>query len=360
MLYNVITLSEIDPTTASVRQPTDWSEHYDEADGPAKVAARRAVYDCLEPGVEPVNFEIEVIDALHHAGFSNTATVVDIGCSYPSFLEMWKLSGHFGELIGIEPNTKQFNGLPFWQPHGADATLAALKFQGDQEKLDAFYKLNAGDSATELEGIDLFEADANFIPLPDGTVDLASFMFSFYHVPKDKQAPALEEVRRVLRAGKDGAGILALATSGEDNKEVARQDELRIGKLLSLIMKTTVTPPEPLNSGFTSEDATLLLPKMFRYAYVYEYKTKIVINDRSSMHIYLNSHRSLLDKYRDKENKMPEHFYFEKVLASVVGSKIEDDIMDNGKFEDTLSQALFFASDEPINLPEKFKPIKPS
>lgn len=355
MLYNVITLSEIDPTTPGTRQPTDWSEHYDEADGPAKVAARRAVYDCLEPGIEPVNFEVEVIDALHYAGFSDTATVLDIGCSYPSFLELWQLCGHRGRLIGIEPNSKQFNGLPFWQPQATDPNPAVLKSDGYKDKFGAFYKLNEGDSAKELEGVELFEADANYIPLPDGTVDLASFMFSFYHVPKAKQGLALEEARRVLRASNHGAGILALATSGGDNKEAARKDEERIASLLSVVMKSSITPPEPLNSGFTSEDATVVLPEIFRHVYVFEHRAKIVINDSNSTHTYLNSHRSLRDKYRDENECMPPLVLFEKVLDAVVAARVEDAIIENGRFEDRLSQALFFASDETINLPEKFR-----
>lgn len=335
----------------SDRLQTDWSRHYDTPEGPRKVAARRAVYDCLEEGVEAVNFEIEVITALGMAGLRDTATIVDVGCSYPSFLELWQITGHKGRLIGIEPNTEQFNGLPFWQPLGADS--GELK---EEDRFKAFFKRHGGAENLGMPNVELFEAHANYIPLPNESADLVSFMFSFYHVPKEKQPTAIDEAKRVLvsQSGDEVTGVFALATSGNHNKEGIRENETKIAAVLSELMGMEIQPPEPLNSGFTSEDAEELLTKKFQYVAEFEHKARIVFDTPFHKAVLLNAYHSLHDKYRHKSGITPDKRTFELATQNVVGEQLLAASIHGASVEDKLHQSLFIAGHSPLRLPSKY------
>lgn len=338
-----------------VTKRLDWDEHYQTPAGPSKIEARKAVYLCLEQGVEPVDFEAEAINALDHSKLDGLATIVDVGCSYPSFLQLWKLCGHRGRLIGIEPNTAQFNGLPFWQPLDKDPVLESLIKNRDIQKIQEYYRLNDGGKRDpELDGIDLYQATADLLPLEGDSADVVTSMFMFYHIPKEKQADSILEVRRIL---KPETGVFVLATSGNQNKGGMRKNETKIAQALTTLMGEEFVPPPPLSSGFTSEDALEVLPKYFPYVYAFEHNEKIVINDEFRVQILLNSYRSLRDTYLSERGEIPEEDVFERALASVLGEQVEAVLRDKARIEDKLSQALFMASDEAMDLPEKFKRV---
>ena len=322
--------------------------------------------------VKPVDFDLELVNTLGHIGLSETATIVDIGCGYGDTLDMWELTGHKGRLIGIEPNSEQFNGRPFWQPLATDEELEALKKAGNQSKINEYYVLHQGRRGSQFGRIELFEANANFLPLPDGTVDLVTFMFSFYHILEEKQDAALDEAKRVLRQptpgqGSNGdeeiAGILALATSGDNNKEGIRRNEAKIAAELSKLMETEIEPPDPLNSGFTTEDAENILPTKFKHVSVFKHDeehtgAKIVIKTKIQKDILFNGYRTLRDQYKHSSGMIPSERMFEIALQKVVGKQIVEAEALGNYVEDQISQALFIASDQPLKrLPAKYLPV---
>jgi len=149
-------------------------------------------------------------------------------------------------------------------------------------------------------------------------------------------------------------GMMALSTSGNDNKNHMRQNEIHIAYVLSKLMSSTVTPPEPLNSGFTTEDAEVLLAQEFKYVYKFEHKAKIVIKTAEQKEIMLDAYRTLRDKYTDARGRKPDVATFEAALYSVVTKEFDRAARADTYVEDQLTQAAFFASDTPKNLPKKF------
>lgn len=356
MLYNISLMNEIFSGEHGVPVPTDWDEHYNQTDGALKVDARRKVNFCLEEGVLPVYFDKEIIVGAEAAGLAEDAVIIDIGCSYPYDLNSWqqhssKAGKLFRQFIGIEPNTQQFNGLRFWQPANIGAPV--------QEKQKTKRALRWGNLGPALLGVELIKSDANDIPLDDSTVDMAAFNFSFYHIHKHLQRAAIRETKRVLKklsgSETEVAGMITLSTSGNENKYYMRQNEIVIARMLSLLMGSAVTAPEPLNSGFTTEDAEVLLLQEFKYVYKFEHRGQIVIKNEEEEEILLAAYRTLRDKYTDENGLKPSCEVFEIALQELVGKQLKDARDSDTHVTDLLRQAAFFASDRPlINLPEKF------
>ncbi len=71
---------------------------------------------------------------------------------------------------------------------GANVTAVEV----DEQHVSAIKQAH-GDTITALMG------EAQALPLPDASVDLACFMFSFHHVPLHYQETAISEAQRVLR-----------------------------------------------------------------------------------------------------------------------------------------------------------------
>jgi hypothetical protein len=340
-----------------------WNQHYNDPLGSEKVEQRRAVYDCLRPGEHPVNFERELRAAAVHAGLDAGASIVDVGCSFPWFLLSWQGSGHTGRLVGIEPNTAQFNGLPYWEPKDGQHDPKSLLDGMPPDALELFFsQIEVENDA--LPGIHLFKSDANFIPATSGSVDLLSFMFSFYHVRKDRQLPAIIEARRVLRkdtSRQDAlgrvSGMFALATSGNQNKRGIRENEIRIAAMLSELYGEEVTPPEPLNSGFTTEDARTVLPPSFRYVYEYLHETEMFIDSDDDVAVVIKAYKTLRDKYRKTSGEFPDKLTFSLVLRECVELEMFERIDKGSETVDHISQSLFLASDRELDLPDKYKEL---
>lgn len=346
------------------RIPTDWNEHY-ARNGEINIALRQMGYVLTPEGIPHIDWDVAEYEACRAVGLRDDSTIVDVGCGKPNRLELWHLLGHTGGKIGIEPNVTQFDGRPYWQLQGGKPLLidTSGRVIGSDKPILTPYD--------EDRNIFLIQGDANFMPfIQPGTIDLISFMFSFYHVDPSKQEPAIDLARELL-AKMGGArtaegvvdGIFSLATSGRHNKEKAREDELRIAHLLTRLLKTHVQPPEPLNSGFTSEKAKQLLSRKFRHLYCLEHKTNMVVIDDFSQGVYLRSHMSLRDKYRYKDLKgndcYPSEGLFSSVVDMIVGGQIRDAVEDKLPFLDTISQSLFLASDRELkNLPPGFIEIR--
>lgn len=353
-------MRELEPKDAYLPNIHMWDEHYTDLSAPEKVAMRRKVDECLEPGVEPVDFDFKLITVAHALGLHDGAAIVDIGCGISderSLLAGFKVAGfHNSLLVGIEPNISETYGRDYWQPGGTREEMEQLKAEGDPDKIRHLYTLQAGQRRED--GTELYKADANFIPFPDSTFDLAVFNFSLYHVDKDKQTAALEEARRVLKhSGGEISGILAITTSGPDNKQGACALQLEVAKELSKDSDEPYAAPAPLSSGFTSDDARKLVPEHFKHVYMYEHRATTVFNTPQTKEIYLNSQRTFRDLYRTPDGHIPSPQLFERTLRKVVRRQLLYTFLMGSRFEDQLSRALILASDQELTVPEDYRQI---
>ncbi len=337
---------------------TYWRQQYGDLDGPDKIAARRELNYCLDEGVSPIDFDQLAYKSLKAVGVGERATILDIGCSFPFYLEAWKMARHKGHLIGVDPNSEQFNGLPFWQPLGKDREYERIRQEGDPEKLSAFYerigKLHTG----SISGIELISAPADFIPLSDNEADVVSWMFSAYAIAKEKQEASFEEAYRVQKED----GIHVIATSAGNNKEGIRENEAKIAAALTEQTGVEFLKPIPINAGFTSEDAVERMAKDFNHVWVFPHRQKMVFDSPRRHRALLKAYMSFRDGYlaRHDHAQIPTTTEFEMGLMAVVGTQIAEAYIDNhGRIEDTLAQDLVFASDRVLkNVPKIFKRLQ--
>lgn len=361
-------MSEQDPSIGEHNHPFNWGTNYDTAEGKNKIAARQAVYWCLEPGVQPPDYDLEIIAGLQHAELSPLSTIVDIGCSFPGgFLKLCGLTGLRARLIGIDPYAKQFSGLPYLEPQGSREEFQALLCEGDDARLAQFFKQVGEPAADEFKNITLYQAGADFIPLPDCSVDAVTTIFSGYHAFQNHEA--LAEVKRILKrpspmgAKTERAGIHADANSGNENKEGMIEDEGRVAEVLSVITGCKISPPPPLQAGFTSEDTLETFPGMYRHVYVKRIEQEIVFN--VGREIVLSAHRTYRDSYMVEDSSLPEKYRdvsyddkpvvnertFERALETVVSGQIDDAEEAGEVITDKVRRTIIFASDDEIDLP---------
>lgn len=353
-------MQELEPTNAYSPNDNMWEEHYTDISAPEKVAFRRQVDICLEPGVEPVDLDFKLINLAYALGLHDGAAIVDIGCGISderSLLAGFKLAGFANSLlVGVEPNISKEYGRDYWQPKGSKQEFDQLRDGGSIEQLLEYSQLRVGQE--RQDGTLLYKTDANFIPFPDSTFDLAVFNFSMYHVDKDKQAPALEEARRVLKTNNgEVSGILTITTSGPDNKKGACALQLEIAKELSKETNEIYSAPAPLSSGFTSDDAIELVPKHFKHVYIYEHRATTVFNTPRTKNIYMNSQRTFRDLYRTSSGAIPEPELFERTLRKVVRREMLYTFLTGRRFEDRLSRALVLASDQELTVPPDYRKV---
>lgn len=330
---------------------SDWRGHYNTVRGPEKIEARQQVYwlahEMAESGQDQdrIDLELEAVIALQHAGLPSDGTIVDIGCSLPNFLQLWKLNNHRGTLIGIEPNIKQIDSMPYWQP-------AQIVEDG---KGFTFKTSETGTSTREgFEGIEVYEAWASALPVPSGSADAATMMLMMYHVPKALQSDALGEAKRILNKE---SGIFGLTTRANDNKRWLRTQEQAIGDELSKIRGEQIIPPPPVNSGFTSEDAAAVLPDFYKHVYTYDHTAEIRIDNSQAVTIVERAIWSLLDKYVDRSGQPPNEEQFDTAINKVLGKEFLAVCAGRLVLTDLFNESLFIAADRELDLPEKFKAL---
>lgn len=340
-----------DAVSGNSERPSGWTPQYQSPEGRARIESRRLVYDCIREGEELFDYDGEVIRALGHMAIGKQATLVDIGCGYPAFMERLVLEGYAEEnMIGIEPNSDQFVGLPFWQPLAADPILQELKRRGDYDALQKFYRLQAGTATVRPGGIRLIQGSADFVPLPDNSVDVVGFMSSLYAVDEAKQPGALAEAQRIQK----DTGLTVVTTSGEDNKRGIRENEPRIAQLLSAITGREIFAPPKVNAGFTSEKAAAILPRYYRHVYAYHHSQDLVFDDSYDVSILLNSYRSLYGMYVDAQGQGVDKHLFETALLATLGDAINA-VLDAGlPIVDHSLRSIFIASQQPKQLPLEY------
>jgi len=331
-------VSERDPALEPYVDLSNLGAHYNEI-GKTKVDIRQRVYDCVEPGFPTPDYDLEVIQALQYAGIKDTDTIVDIGCSYPRFLELWQLAGHRGPLKGIDPNTAQFNDLSY---------MSLSPEQQDRQRLQRARK-----PGRVLPGIELYEATADKIPLENNSADAITAMFSASHWNQEKLLDALDEV---IRIGKP-AFMFAVALSGHDNKLMMHRAQEHIAKFCSDVIEEEVVPPPPLHAGLTSERAEAILPRKFENVYKKMFAYTICIDKPGSKEILLNAHRTQFDLYKTTDGEIIRQSLLEAGLQLLVGETIDRKLADGQAYTDTCLRAVILASPQPIRLGPDYQVI---
>jgi SAM-dependent methyltransferase len=311
----------------------------------ANVRARFALYDFAENQGKPVEDIAEfAVNTLRAIGkLPVEAAVLDVGTADARLLDYLRFElGHEGPLYGVDPNTKQFKN------HGKDklspGDWQAVFKRGLNSELnqDAIRYLVDNDLVkvwTPPENIELKYGRAHDLSqLKDDSFDASFAMFMLYHVPKSQRPQAIQELIRVTKP----EGVNCVATSGRGNKINHRLFEKGIAEELG------ITPPPPMNAGFTSEKAAEELPEHYEHVYRYDQNNPIVINDSERrVGAYVASIRSL----RDQFEPVPPAELFEAALQKVVQPVIKKVIDKTGVFEDRAHRTIFFGSQAELELP---------
>ncbi len=337
-----------------------WTDHYNTLDGPAKIAAREALYFCLGKGVEPIDFNLLAADTVRTLGFLARDPIVDVGCGgHLKYLSELQRRGH-SHLIGVEPNTQQLGGAPFWQPLEPDSILENIIESGDQAQIDAFYEQFMPNLRfTNVNGINVIESDANYIPLPSRAAKVVSKLFSAYAIDEDKQEAAFEESARILASD----GVMLVGLSGADNKSVMREQETEIANACSEIIedqtgvRVEVEPAKPINAGLTLERGIKRLRPIYRHLWLYAHADTIVIDTPERARKWEASHGTTMDLYRviKGSNTRPlTRAEYRLGYMAVVGKKLDEaNIKPDGKggrIEDQLRRGLILASNQYIEV----------
>lgn len=362
-------MSEVDPTEIQQTTPFNWGINYDTVEGKNKIAIRQAVYWCLAKGIEPPDYDSEIIKGFEYAGLNNNSTLLDVGSSKPSFHKLCILTGMGAKLISMDPYEKQFNGLTYYEPQGSKAEFSALLNEGDDSKIERFLREIEGKTDDEFEGITLIKAGSDFIPVKDGTIDGATTIFSGYHAFVNREA--IYEIKRKLRIASGigisavRAGIHADATSENENKETSIQKEGEVALYLSDELGQKILPPPPLQAGFTAEDTLEVFPNIYNNVYVRRINQEIIFSTANKPIILgaIKTYRDsftpvsgkLQDKYRDltyKNKPVISEDIFNEAVDEIFSKQIDDAEKRGTPITDKVRRIITFSSDDEIDLPK--------
>ncbi len=304
-----------------------------------KVGARFAEYDLevCEPGQAPFDPELEIVNALMHLGIARRAAFLDMGTSDGHFTDLLQLNGYTGKLIGIDPNSSQFNVQNPW--------LGTEDVSARQQRLAALTGLvvatppEASHPSRKL----LVKANANEVPVHSQSLDVYSMQNMLYHL-SDVDG-ALIEASRALKE----TGIGVISTSGALNKAESRDEESAIAARLTHCTGTSTAPPPKMNEGFTTEKAANLLPHYWPHVYLLNHEGHILLRDAFSKDVHRRSHYSLQDQYSPVP---PDKAFREAVEAIAI-----DTIGEDGR-RIRLSRSVFLVSQRALGIDtSKFRPV---
>ncbi|HUB42670.1 MAG TPA: class I SAM-dependent methyltransferase [Streptosporangiaceae bacterium] len=132
----------------------------------------------------------------------------------------------------------------------------------------------------QSDRLSLVQADAQRLPLPDASVDVAMAMHMLYHVP-DVSA-AIRELRRITRPG---GTVLASTNSPAHLAEIAALTDVAISRQLGGPVRTT-----PADS-FTTETGTALLSQQFSSVTLRDFEVPLSIPSAQPVVTYVASIR---------------------------------------------------------------------
>lgn len=300
-------------------------------EGPQKVEARFRLYDFLRP---PFDVETKILESLNLDG---NETWVDVGTANGQFLTLIDSCGHKGELVGVEPNTGQFNHALRWEPLNPDPVIEKLERQLGHVSAK-FIAETFSTKSPVSERIRLLKGTTDQLPVEASSAHIVSAKGVMYHVPESKQGKSFDEFKRVLRPD----GLFILTTTGIENKLRHRVFEQKIADYIPL--KTQA--PKLMNAGFNTQRAKRVLPVIFPHVKMLQNTSEIVIDSDDRLEAYLNSLRSL----RDQFDPIIDEASFEDALIDVVRPEIEQEIETYDEFVDIATHSISICSRKPFEL----------
>jgi ubiquinone/menaquinone biosynthesis C-methylase UbiE len=240
------------------------------------------------------NIHAEAVEA---AGLTGHEAVLDIGCSDGSVLEKNIDPAHQGLLAGIdiEP-TAEFS--PFRK--------------------------------TRQEQVNFVKGTMDTLPFADSSFDVSFALFSLYHA--DNPLAALAEMSRITKPG----GKLIIATSGHANKSKHRMIEQAIAAYLS----PTMLPPHRFAARFNREIADHILPQLFPLEQRIHQETEMVVNDRASHDVYVESLSAMRYAFRPSIKGGQDQLW-SSIRNNVITPIIYQEIEDKGEFTDPVDRVVY-------------------
>lgn len=310
----------------------------------------RARFELYEFGDPYEDIDKTAIESLRNIGkLATTATVLDIGAADGRLLDRLRVEyGHTGKLMGIDPHPIQFlehkdyNQLLIsykeWQWLGEVARRKGLDI--NLPRLGILQSLGYVRPNVPDKGIQLREGFAeDLAKVRDSSVDALFAMFMLYHLGREQRMDAFHNFARVLRP----QGAFALATSDTDNKLRHRELENDIADYLG------ISPPPPMNAGFTTDKMLAEVPQHFKHLYIHDYKAAMHIHTKLRVFKYRLSLHSL----RTLFNPVPTAQAFEEAIEAKVMPVMRREANNTGAFRDVIHRSLGIASQEALAISEE-------
>lgn len=233
----------------------------------AKLAARQDLYRWQQPRIDLAGWVLDQID------WSGTERVLDLGCGNGAYLRrLVERIGPRGAVLGLDLS------------HGM---LDELSRNWD----------------AALRRPHLAQADAQALPLPDGSCDVALAMHMLYHVPDIAQA--VRELRRVLRPG----GVLLAATNSlGDKKELNAAFDAAVATVAGDGRRHTAAR---WSERFSLEGGAGLLQDAFAHVERRDVVGTLVLDDVAPLLRYMASTR------QTTEPELPAGVRWESVMAEL-------------------------------------------
>jgi SAM-dependent methyltransferase len=222
--------------------------------------------------------------------WDGTQVVADVGCGNGFDLRQLVPGGRCGHAVGIDLSAGMLRGL---------AELA------------------------QAGGLSLVQADAQQLPLGDGSVDVALAMHMLYHVPD--VGAAVAELRRITRPG---GTVLASTNSPDSMAEVHELFDAAASGLLGRPVRAL--PP----LSFTTETGAAVLAGQFSDVTLCRHDVPVAFPSAEPVVAYLSSIRAPVLAYAG------ERFPFDAALAELA-VRVEEAIRAQGRFRATSRSGVF-------------------
>jgi len=202
------------------------------------LAARQSIYRFQNPPVRLYNRALDLAE-LH-----GTESVLDIGCGNGTYLAALVHRGHAGTVVGADMSKGMLEAA---RPRAGDAHLIV--------------------------------ADAQRIPFPDATFDVALAMHMLYHVPD--RALGIAELRRVTRRD----GVVLVVTNSEDHFQ----------ELNDVVVELTDRPLPSSQLRFRMETAEPELRASFAQVTRHDFPSRLEVTETQPVLDYVASTRTFVD-----------------------------------------------------------------
>jgi SAM-dependent methyltransferase len=273
----LVAVSDDDPATG--RRFLTGSAYADDR----HIRSRMAIYAYAETAADP-GWRTSVIP------WDGTQVVADVGCGNGFDLRQIVPQGRCRHAIGLDLSA------------GMLRSLEDLRQSG---------------------GLSLVQADAQRLPLPDGSVDVALAMHMLYHVP-DIPA-AIRELRRITKPG----GTVLASTNG--SAHLAEINEL-LGAAVSGQLGHPVRSMPALS--FTTQTGTAMLGREFSSVTLRTLEVPLSIPSAQPLITYVNSVREPVLA------SVGEPLDFDAVLDDIA-MKVDQAIQAQGSFRATTHMGVF-------------------